>query len=105
MLGDNATFFWTYLRTVFIVTSILIVYNVSPSWLFGVDADWFKITNMSLLALTNGYFGTLLAIKSPSRAPDDSKEQVGIFVGIFLTLGIVMGSIISIFLGDIIPKN
>jgi len=54
------------------VTSFLIVYNVAPDWLFG--GDWFKLVNMALLALTNGYVGTLLAVKGPDRAPDDSKE-------------------------------
>lgn len=105
MIGDNWTFIGTYARVIFVVSSLLIVYDVSPTWLFGSGADWFKIFNMATCALTNGYYSTLLAIKSPSRAPDDSKEQIGIFVGIFLTLGIVIGSIISIFLGDIIPKN
>jgi hypothetical protein len=103
-MSDKACFIWTYARTIFIVTSFLIVYDVSPSWLFGENADWFKLTNMALFALTNGYIGTLLAVKAPARAPDESKETIGIFVGVFLTLGIVIGSIFSIIIGKIIPQ-
>lgn len=56
------------------MTSFLIAYNVPPSGLFGDDADWFKILNMTLFGFSNGFLGTLLAVMAPSRAPDDSKE-------------------------------
>lgn len=87
------------------MTSFLIVYDVPPSWLFGVDSDWFKIVNMALFGFTNGGLGTLLAVQATQRAPDDSKEQVGIFVGVFLTLGIVLGTIVSLGIGQFLPSN
>ena len=104
-LSDRAIFIVTYSRIIFMVTGLLIAYNVAPSWLFGADADWFKIINMALFALSNGYCSTQCAIKAPSRAPDDSKESVGTFIGVFITLGIVMGSIIAIGMGKAIPDN
>lgn len=73
-LGPKLTIILSYSRVIFVVTSFLIVYDVPPSWLFGVDADWFKIVNMSLFGFSNGYLGTLLAVMAPSRAPEDSKE-------------------------------
>lgn len=73
-LPDTATIAGSYLRSIFLITFMLIAFNVPPSWLFGVDADWFKMINMILFSFSNGYISTLLAIKAPSRAHDDSKE-------------------------------
>lgn len=43
-------------RTIFAVSTILIAFKVSPDWLFSSDA--FKIINMLLFAITNGYVST-----------------------------------------------
>jgi hypothetical protein len=102
MIGDRMTFILTYGRVVFIATAFLICYNAGPEWLTGIHGDWFKILNMALFAFTNGYCSTLCAIKSPSRAPEDSKEVVGSFVGVFCIVGIILGSIIAIGVGFII---
>jgi len=45
-------------RTVFIATSLLVAYKEDPVWLFGSQADWFKILNLILFAVTNGYTST-----------------------------------------------
>jgi hypothetical protein len=95
----------TYSRLIFIATFILIAFSEPPSWLFGVDADWFKLVNMMLFAFTNGYCSTQSAIKAPSRAPDDSKEQVGTLIGLFLTIGIFVGSLIAIGMGKLFPDS
>lgn len=91
----------TYSRAIFIATFLLIAFHVPPEGLFGHNADWFKIINMILFAFTNGWCSTQCAIKAPSRAPDDSKEQVGGLISIFLTLGILIGSIMAIGMGRI----
>lgn len=98
---DTLVLIMTYGRVIFVATFLLIAFNVAPSGLFGRDADWFKIINMVLFALTNGYCSTQCAVKAPSRAPDDSKEQVGGLISIFLTTGILMGSLIAIGMGKI----
>ena len=71
MISDKSAIFLCYLRTIFIVTFLLIAFNIPPSWLFGLDADWFKVLNMCLFAFTNGFVSTLMAIKAPSKAHDD----------------------------------
>jgi hypothetical protein len=58
---------------------------------------------MILFAFSNGYVSTLCAVKAPSRAPDDSKEQVGMFIGVFIAIGILIGSLIAIGVGKIVP--
>ena len=98
-MSDTFVLVLTYSRVIFIATFILIAFAEPPSWLFGHDADWFKIVNMMLFAFTNGYCSTQCAIKAPSRAPDDSKESVGTFIGMFITLGILTGSILAIGMG------
>lgn len=79
---------------------------MGPEWLTGrKSSDWFKIVNISLFAFSNGYCSTQCAIKSPSRASPETKEAVGQFVGIFLITGIVIGSVIAIGVGMILPIN
>ena len=105
MIGDKATVAISYCRTIFIVTFFLIAFNVAPDWLFGVNADWFKMINMILFSFTNGYGSTLLAIKAPSRAPDEKKEQVGLFIGMSITTGILLGSLVAIGIGHLDPST
>ena len=57
-LPDNVVLVISYSRVIFIATFVLIAFNSSPIWLFGAQADWFKILNMILFAFTNGYCST-----------------------------------------------
>jgi len=58
VMGDRKVLFITYGRVIFIVTSFLIDQNIGPAWLVGDQGDWFKLLNMALFALTNGYCST-----------------------------------------------
>ena len=87
------------------MTAFLIAFNVPPVWLFGYEADWFKILNMIIFAFSNGYVSTLCAVKAPNCANDDLKESVGMFISIFLTGGIMLGAVFAIGVGDILPAN
>ena len=51
------------LRTFFIATFLLIAFETIPSWLF--KSDWFKVLNYALFSFSNGYTGTLCAMKAP----------------------------------------
>lgn len=44
------------LRSVFVITTTLIAFDASPDFIFG--SDWFKIANMALFAISNGYVST-----------------------------------------------
>lgn len=57
-LPDKIVIVSSYCRAIFIVTFFLIAYKVSPSGLFGNDADWFKVLNMILFAFSNGFIST-----------------------------------------------
>ena len=50
-------------RSIFALTTTLIALAESPAWLFQSDA--FKIINMALFAISNGYISTQCAIKAP----------------------------------------
>jgi len=104
-MPDKQVLILSFSRVIFIATAFLIDYEVGPSWLTGDNADWFKLLNMFLFAFTNGFVSTQCAIKSPSRAPEDSKEVVGTFVGVFITLGIVLGSLISLAIASLVKGN
>ena len=62
-LPRKAVLWMGYLRTIFLVTFLLIAFEVAPVWLF--QADWFKVINFALFAFTNGYTSTLCAVKAP----------------------------------------
>jgi len=53
----------SYLRVVFVVSTALIAVEASPGFLFG--KDYFKVLNMMLFGISNGYVGTQCAIKAP----------------------------------------
>ena len=76
----------TGLKLLLIVTTILISKTDQPSWLLG--ADWFKITNMSLLSFSNGYCGTCLMIFGPNWVGHKGKERAGVLMNIHLVGGI-----------------
>ena len=78
------------IRTVFIATFLLISFDVS----FFAD-DWFIILNLVIFSVTNGYISTLCAVKAPQTVEGEAKAQVGGFIGITISSGIVLGSIIT----------
>jgi hypothetical protein len=61
-----------------------------------MHGDWFKIVNMIAFSFTYGFCLTNLAIKSTLRAPQSRKESMGTIVGICITAGVVIGSLIGL---------
>lgn len=85
-------------RFVFICTTILIATRENNGGV--LDSDSFKMINAILFSFSNGFVSTLCAIKAPQFVDETQKEQVGIFVGLFIILGITVGSIIAIPIGN-----
>ena len=81
------------LRTLFLVTFLLISFDVAPAAVF--SSDWFIILNLALFSITNGYVSTLCAVKAPQTVEGEAKGQVGGFIGITISTGIVFGSILA----------
>ena len=88
------------IRTLFVVTFMLIAFEVAPAALFG--ADWFKLINLALFSITNGYTSTLCAIKAPATVEGEQKGQVGAFIGVTISLGILVGSIAALGMGPVV---
>ena len=84
-------------RTIFVVTFLLVAFQVQPAWLF--QTDWFKITNYAIFSFTNGYTGTLCAVKAPQTVEGEQKGQVGAFVGVTISIGILVGSLLALGMG------
>ena len=63
-ISRKATLIFNYIRTLFLVTFLLVAFEVEPTWLF--CSDWFKLTNLALFAFSNGYFTSLCCIKAPA---------------------------------------
>ena len=61
----------SFARIIFMATFLLVDFEVPPTWLFG--SDWFKVTNLVLFAFTNGYFGTLGAVKAPGTVKESRR--------------------------------
>jgi len=92
----------SYVRIIFIATFLCTDYKVAEAFF---DADWFQILNMALFAFTNGFVSTICAIKAPQNVPDESKGQVGAFVGNVISTGILTGAILAVFVGMILPDK
>lgn len=98
ILSRRATMALSLLRTVFLFTTLATAVQMSPGWLF--RADWFRLVNLILFSLSNGYVSTLCIIIGPSLVKEkEQQQQVGLFGSIFLCLGITIGSIINIPVG------
>ncbi len=75
----------------------MIALNLGPQWLTtGLGGDIFKITNMAIFSFWNGYCAAQCVVKGPEKAPPYLKETVGNFVGTFIPLGLMIGSVISV---------
>lgn len=77
-------------RTIFFTLFLLVSFDV-----YFFHDDWFIILNLALFSLTNGYVSTLCAVKAPTTVEGEAKGQVGGFVGITISSGIVLGSILA----------
>ena len=82
---------------------LLITFDVPPSWLF--SGDWFIIVNMIFFSVSNGYLSTLCAVKAPQTVEGEQKGQVGGFVGITISTGIMIGSLLAFGMAEIIKLS
>ena len=55
--------------------------------------------------MTNGYFSTLCAAKAPSTVKGEQKGQVGAFIGITISTGIMIGSLLALGMLEIIKLS
>ena len=81
-----------YARLIFIATFLLTDFEAPPKWIWNVD--WFKLLNLVLFAFTNGYFGTLCAVKAPGTVKESRRAIVGAYIGTAISMGILLGSIL-----------
>lgn len=101
MLSNNSVILWSMVRIIFVGTFMLTAFQVSVPF----NSDWFKILNMALFAISNGYLSTLCAIKAPQTVEGERKGQVGAFIGITISTGIMLGSILAYAMGAIIANS
>jgi hypothetical protein len=96
----------SYLRVIFVATFLFTDFQVVPRVIW--DTDWFKLINLSLLAFTTGYIGTLCAVKVPATVELHRRAEVGAYIGTCMCLGILIGAFLQIFMTPIIaltPKQ
>ncbi|XP_059179685.1 equilibrative nucleoside transporter 3-like isoform X2 [Physella acuta] len=87
--------FFTVLRIGFI--PLLMLCNVQPREHLPVylKNDAYPMVLISLLGLTNGYFGTLCMTFGPLNAEDEHLEGTGIVLALAMTIGLAGGSALS----------
>ena len=89
-------------RTVFLASFFLVSFDIA---LF--KSDWFILANLVIFSVSNGYVSTLCAVKAPMAVSGPAKSQIGGFVGITISTGIVLGSILAfglLYLIEITPE-
>ena len=87
-------------RIVFFGTFLLIAFETRPYWLFG--ADWFKLLNYFVFAFLGGYLNNLCCIKAPQTVKGKEKAQVGSFIGITISIGVLIGCLFAVPLQEVI---
>ena len=75
IFGPKSVIFFTLFRLIFVASSVLIQLEVSLGWLF--RSNWFKLLNMFIFAVTNGYNITILLVYAPQQVDIFNKERVG----------------------------
>lgn len=81
-------------RILFVFTFLAVALEWPPQSLF--QTDWFQLTNIVLLALSNGYIMTLCGIKAPSTVEDESQRaSVGGYIGFCIQIGVFSGTIVA----------
>ena len=91
ILSNMAIKIFSGIRTFFFVIFCLIAFDVAPFFSY----DWFIILNLALFSISNGYVSTLCAVKAPQTVEGEAKGQVGGFIGITISSGIVIGSLLA----------
>jgi equilibrative nucleoside transporter 1/2/3 len=84
----------SFFRLIFGVTFYMIACNMSPQWLFG--SLWFKLLNMFLFSLSDGYCSTVILIQSASKLPERMRERAGYVIITTMMIGIFNGALLGL---------
>ena len=87
-----------YLRTLFLVTFLLVAFDV-------ITYSWFIVLNLVIFSVTNGYGSTLCCVKAPQTVEGEAKAQVGGFIGITISTGIMLGSVLAFTLYPVVKVS
>uniref|UniRef100_A0A7S1CGA6 Equilibrative nucleoside transporter 1 n=1 Tax=Bicosoecida sp. CB-2014 TaxID=1486930 RepID=A0A7S1CGA6_9STRA len=85
-IGPRMLWVPTLLRLIFIPGFIFCLHH-----LYFFTSDFMGYLTMSLMALTNGYFGTLAMMYGPANVDAVNKERAGTIMVFFLTAGLTAG--------------
>lgn len=103
VLSNKTIKIGSLMRSLFLATCLLIAFDVAPSAIF--SSDWFILLNLALFSVSNGYVSTLCATKAPGTVEGEAKGQVGGFVGICISTGIVLGSLLAFGMAYVIKAS
>ena len=103
LLSNKAIKIHSALRIIYLGTFLMVSFDCAPAALFG--SDWFICVNLFFFSITNGYVSTLCAVKAPQTVEGEAKGQVGGFVGITISTGIVIGSILAFAMVSVIEAS
>ena len=93
-IDNNLAYILSFSRILIVAVTFLIKYKVYSS-------DWLNILMIVIFALSNGYCLSIMAIKSTENAQSDKKAAVGIFINIFVIVGITLGSLVALIVDNL----
>lgn len=100
--NEKTIVFLTVGRAIFIFTGIAVQLCMSPAWIF--QSDWFRIINMLLFAVMNGYNISLIMLFGPQRVKTLDKERAGLIMNFNLIGGVCLGCFLAAVGMDKLPK-
>lgn len=69
------------------------------------ETDPFRLLNLIVFSISNGYLSTQACIKAPGFVPKDQQHQIGLLNGLSIQTGILIGSIIAVPLGSFLNSH
>ena len=102
-LSRKASLWLNYLRSFFLITFMLVAFEIGPEWLF--CSDWFKLLNMSLFAFTNGWLSSICIILTPEYIKQGDLGEIGGLFNVAIVGGITIGTVLAICIEPVIKAS
>ena len=74
-VSTRTTIILSVIRVIFFATFFPIAFSCAPKQLFG--ADWFKMLNIFLFGLSNGYCACMAAMLVPGTVQEHLRQECG----------------------------
>lgn len=103
-LRPSIIIFLSYARIGLVVLTILLTQkDTDKTTVF--ENDPFRVLNLIVFSITNGYISTQCCMKAPGFVPKDQQQQIGLLNGLSIQTGILIGAIFAVPIGSVLNSH